>query len=202
MLRRSVSGRAWQKSRVCRPARGVPQVGRTSALSTPGTAANGAVGAPMSDSSLCRLHAWSKRHACAVVAVADEDSFEDPAATALLRFIFGDVEDLGSRPELVLVVTPHRVQLHCSASALDGARALLVASGSPVPVDVFCPGPQLSLDSDAVLDFKLEATRRMLHGAREEAPSLLAGLSPLAEAATRWPLLNASPVSRPLRRPS
>ena len=58
----------------------------------------------MSDSSLCRLHAWSKRHACAVVAVADEDSFEDPTATALLRFIFGDVEDLGSRPELVLVV--------------------------------------------------------------------------------------------------
>ena len=156
-------------------------------------AANGAgVAAPMSDSSLCRLHAWSKRHACAVVAVADEDSFEDPAATALLRFIFGDVEDLGSRPELVLVVTPHRVQLHCSASALDGARALLVASGSPVPVDVFCPGPQLSLDSDAVLDFKLEATRRMLHGAREEAPSLLAGLSPLAEAATRWPLLRAA----------
>ena len=146
----------------------------------------------MSDSSLCRLHAWSKRHACAVVAVADEDSFEDPTATALLRFIFGDVEDLGSRPELVLVVTPHRVQLHCSASALDGARALLVTSGSPVPVDVFCPGPQLSLDSDAVLDFKLEATRRMLHGARDEAPSLLAGLSPLAEAATRWPLLRAA----------
>ena len=146
----------------------------------------------MSDSSLCRLHAWSKLHACAVIAVADEDSFEDPAATALLRFIFGDVEDLGSRPELVLVVTPLRVQLHCSASALDGARLLLGACGSPVPVDVFCPGPQLSPDSDAVLDFKLEATRRMLHGARDAAPSLLAGLSPIAEAATRWPLLRAA----------
>ena len=90
----------------------------------------------MGDSSLCRLHAWSKLHACAVIAVADEDS---SAATALLRFIFGDVEDLGSRPELVLMVTPLRVQLHCSASVLDGARLLLGACGSPVPIDVFCP---------------------------------------------------------------
>ena len=32
----------------------------------------------------------------------------------------------------------------------------------------------------------------MLHGARDAAPSLLAGLSPIAEAATRWPLLRAA----------
>ena len=146
----------------------------------------------MSDSSLSRLHAWSKLHACAVIAVADEDSFEDPAATALLRFVFGDVEDLGSRPELVLMVMPLRVQLHCSALASDGARLLLGSCGSPVPVDLFCPSPQLGPDSDAVLDFKLEATRRMLHSAREAAPNLLAGLSPIDEAATCWPLLRAA----------
>ena len=34
----------------------------------------------MADSPLARLHAWSTEHACAVIAIADEDSFEDPAA--------------------------------------------------------------------------------------------------------------------------
>ena len=90
----------------------------------------------MADSPLARLHAWSTDHACAVIAIADEDSFEDPAAAALLRFALGDVDDLGSKPELVLVATPERLQLHCSASALSGVRALLGATAAPLPVDV------------------------------------------------------------------
>ena len=143
----------------------------------------------MADSPLARLHAWSTDHACAVIAIADEDSFEDPAAAALLRFALGDVDELGSKPELVLVATPERLQLHCSASALSGVRALLGATAAPLPVDVFSPSPQLGPESDAAVDFKLEATRRMLQGARGAAPGLLAGLSPVEEAAARWPRL-------------
>ena len=156
----------------------------------------------MADSPLARLHAWSTDHACAVIAIADEDSFEDPAAAALLRFALGDVDDLGSKPELVLVATPERLQLHCSASALSGVRALLGATAAPLPVDVFSPSPQLGPESDAAVDFKLEATRRMLQGAREAAPGLLAGLSPVDEAAARWPLLRAATLGEPVPQPT
>ena len=89
----------------------------------------------MADGPLARLHAWSQRHGCAVIAVSDRDSFEDPAAAALLSFALGDCDELGGQPELVLMVTPDRLQLHCSASALAGVRSLLADRSAPVPVE-------------------------------------------------------------------
>ena len=145
----------------------------------------------MADSPLSRLLEWSRQHGCALLAVSDEDSGHDGASTALLRLVLGSVEDLGSRPALMLLVTPERLMVHCSASALDGVRFALQATGAPLPVDIFSPSPQHGPESDAALDFKLEAAQRMLKEARSTVPALLAGLAPLSDVLDSWPLLHA-----------
>ena len=145
----------------------------------------------MLDSPLYRLLEWSRQHGCALLAVSDEDSAQDGASAALLRLVLGSVDDLGSRPALMLLVTPERLMVHCSASALDGVRSALKAMGAPLPVDMLSPSPQHSPDSDAALDFKLEAAQRMLKEAHGTVPALLAGLAPLADVLASWPLLQA-----------
>ena len=107
---------------------------------------------------LVKLLQWAREHCCSLLAVSDEDSSHDTPSAAVLRFCLGNLEDLGAQTDLMLLVTPERLQLHCCASALAGVcSALGAASAAPLPVDIFSPDPHHKPDSDAALDFKLEA---------------------------------------------
>ncbi len=160
---------------------------------------------------LARLRAAAAETGTAFAAAGGADGVN----VALLSYAFSTLPgDCWAAPdaELVLVVTPQTVLVHCSAAAWEaGVGGALEDEADGVEdildVEAYVPPPGASTEEAA--DFKLESLRAMLERAATEAVRVLAGGQQLLprspdseEACAGWPLLqiatsNAPPLPLP-----
>ena len=156
-------------------------------------------------SSLSRLRAAAAETNTAFAAAGGDDGVN----ASLLSYVFSTLPSecwAAPEAELILVVSPRTIFVHCSAFAWEaGIGAALEDAGggaeSDLEVEAYVPAPGVSADEAA--DFKLESLRAMLGSAAGEAARVLAGgrlvlpPSPDKEVGAGWPLLQIATSEAP-----
>jgi hypothetical protein len=156
-------------------------------------------------SSLSRLRAAAAETNTAFAAAGGDDGVN----ASLLSYVFSTLPSecwAAPEAELILVVNPRTIFVHCSAFAWEaGIGAALEDAGggaeSDLGVEAYVPAPGVSADEAA--DFKLESLRAMLGSAAGEAARVLAGgrlvlpPSPDEEVGAGWPLLQIATSEAP-----
>ena len=132
------------------------------------------------NSRLRTLLEFAREHGIALLVVNGVDGGAEQTC-AISEFALGSTAD-----DIALLVRGDKIMLHASALTLEDVRARI-----SVPADVFCnPAPVGSVDSEAALDFKLEAVRKMLAASPGcVVPTADGGLRAAADAV---PLLRAA----------